>query len=581
MNRRTARRNFLRASVAGALAGTAAGTAQVTSSPAGSPGKLGTFTPRGSRRILYVSDPSSIARRYLPDPVSERDLRNWVDDLAAAQVDTFVQEAYTQGWTTYWKSDRFEYDQRPQHRRFLPLIQAGTQPLAVLIDQCHRRGMECLAGIRVNDNHGHVSVKQGVGAGARFLLDHPEWQLKDFPPGAYYKLSTPLDFTFPQVRDYVVSVAGELLDRFNVDGLELCFRDHQYFPAGKGRQSQPLMTEMVRRIHDLLARKSSRGKKLLLGARVYQTLEECREMGLDVPAWISGKLVGYVSPSDVMYSDLNAPYDEFAGLCRASECLMYPGMLPWSSIRMRRRLAGQPMSIEQQRAMARNFYGAGADGISSYNHFVPLQWAPFYPAMLQDFTELRDPERVARGRRHYVFEPIWGGSNGFGKDRTSTGAVKADRIVLERRAGSSGRYRFRMCEDLAKVGRASLLFRGFHLTLDDRLAVRLNGKEIQPQAIRRFGNRSERYRPETEFVLSPFEAEGRIDVAAPVDPNSRASAGEPPTPEVPGAFSTYSFELEAPPAVYGDNWLEVSLTASGPGAAEAIVIDEIEVLVSV
>ena len=35
--------------------------------------------PRGSERILYVSDPSSIARKLLPDPVREEDLRNWVE----------------------------------------------------------------------------------------------------------------------------------------------------------------------------------------------------------------------------------------------------------------------------------------------------------------------------------------------------------------------------------------------------------------------------------------------------------------------------------------------------------------------
>ena len=150
-------------------------------------------------------------------------------------------------------------------------------------------------------------------------------------------------------------------------------------------------------------------------------------MGLDVPAWISKKLVGYVAPGDVMYSDLNAPYDEFSRLCRASGCLFYPGILPWSSIRMRRRFAGYPISLDQQRALAQNFYGAGADGISSYNHFVPLQWTPFYSMMLQDFHELRDPQRVARGRRHYVFEPIWGGSKGFGEDRTSTGQLKRTR----------------------------------------------------------------------------------------------------------------------------------------------------------
>ena len=67
--------------------------------------RIGSYSPRGHRRIIYVSDPSSIARHYLPDPVSEGDLRSWVDELAGAEVDSFIQEAYTQGWTTYWRSD--------------------------------------------------------------------------------------------------------------------------------------------------------------------------------------------------------------------------------------------------------------------------------------------------------------------------------------------------------------------------------------------------------------------------------------------------------------------------------------------
>ena len=38
------------------------------------------------------------------------------------------------GWTVYWQSDRYEYDRRPQHRRFLPLLAEGIQPLDILID---------------------------------------------------------------------------------------------------------------------------------------------------------------------------------------------------------------------------------------------------------------------------------------------------------------------------------------------------------------------------------------------------------------------------------------------------------------
>ncbi|MSU47000.1 MAG: hypothetical protein EXS42_07755 [Lacunisphaera sp.] len=110
--------------------------------------------------------------------------------------------------------------------------------------------------------------------------------------------------------------------------------------------------------------------------------------------------------------------------------------------------------------------------------------------------------------------------------------------------------------------------------MDDLPMVRLNGSEISSQALKRFGNRSAKYRAEVEFDLRPFEAEGRLDMLAPVDPTSTASAGEPPTPEVPGPFSTCWFELKTPPAVYGDNWLEVTLTVSDPGVSQDIIIDE-------
>ncbi len=78
--------------------------------------------------ILPVS-PVDISR-----PVREEDLRRWIDAIAAAEIDTFVQEVYTQGWSVYWRGDGFEYDARPQHRLFLPLLDSGVQPLQVLID---------------------------------------------------------------------------------------------------------------------------------------------------------------------------------------------------------------------------------------------------------------------------------------------------------------------------------------------------------------------------------------------------------------------------------------------------------------
>ena len=523
---------------------------------------LGELAPRGARRILYVSDPSSIAIRYLPDPVAREDLQDWVDQLAASGVDTFIQEAYTQGWTTYWREDDLEYDARPQHRRFLPLLNQGIQPLEVLLKQCHARGLEFLAGVRMNDNHGHISVRQGVGAGARFLVDHPEWQLQAAPPGPYYKLATPLDFSFPQVRNYLFRVSQRLVDRFAVDGLELCFRDHRYFLPGKGVESQPVMTQLVERIRGMLDQAGQRrGKRLILGARVFPTLEECRSLGLDVEAWISAGLIDYVAPNDTMYSEPNAQYEQFARLTRAGECRLYPGLLPWTSLRMRRRLGGQPITADQQRAVVTNMYAAGADGISSYNHFVTMDWPPFYPQMLRSLSELKDPQALGALDRHYVFEPAWAGCLGFGRDRSSTGLVKADRLTLRRVTGSTGQYRLRICERLSRCRGATLLFRAFGAKMEDRLEVRLNGMVVPQRALRVRAD------------------EPRVDMKASVDPNSTASAGLPPVPELPGSWITYWFDLSEPPAKFGDNWLEVKLLEPAPGSKQDVVIDEVEVFV--
>ena len=151
--------------------------------------------PWGAHRLLYVSDPSSIARTLLPDPVREEDLRRWVDMVADSGVDSFDQEVFSQGWTVYWKSVRYEYDQRPQHRRFLPMIEAGTQPLEILIDQAHRRGMRFIAGFRMNDGHAAHNRMQGVGI-AEFIESHPHLRLHDPRPGENFQEPEALDFTF-------------------------------------------------------------------------------------------------------------------------------------------------------------------------------------------------------------------------------------------------------------------------------------------------------------------------------------------------------------------------------------------------
>lgn len=529
-----------------------------------------TPSPRGTRRTIYVSDPSSVALRYHPDPTTEEDLRTLIDEMVDAGTDMFIQEAYTQGWTTYWRTERFEYDARPQHRRFLPMLDAGVQPLQVMLDQSHKRGMEFLAGLRVNDNHGHISVEQGVGSGSTFVADSARYQIGDTA-----SLGTHLDFTHQEVRDYVASAAEHLLETFDVDGLELCFRDHGYFPEGTETERMPLMTEFVRAVYELVqAAGESRGRKLVLGVRVNATIDLCNDMGLDIETWVRERLIDYVSPSDTMYMAINDPIEQFAEIDTGTDCMFYPSIMPHSSARHIRLMNGQHLNLDQKRAAAQNFYAAGADGLSYYNHFLAMEWAPFYPMHLFEMDELSSPDKVARGPRHYKFEPMRAGQGIWEAGLSSRGRVDPERITLSRSKSSlSGKSRFRICEDLNNVRRASLLFRAYNMTALDEVVVHLNGQEITPPTLK-FRDAP---KPMTASAVNIADHENRIDMKGGADFSSHNTMGLSPVPAIPDSFMTGYFRLTSPPTTFGDNFLEVTLTSSDQSASDDIVIEEVEV----
>ncbi len=459
--------------------------------------------------------------------------------VADSGVDTLVQDVYSQGWTVYWRSDRFQYDQREQHRRFLPMLEAGTQPLQALLDRSHERGMAFLAGFRMNDAH-------DLSVFADFIEEHPEWQLPkpweqrgiERPPEAEInKGGKPLDYTFEPVRAFILDHMEELVELFDVDGLEMCFREH-YFPLAQSRERAHLMTDMVRQLRHILdGRSRSRGRRLLLGARVFSSPEECLDLGLDVSTWIADGLIDYCSPQDTMYSDFNAHYAEFAALTRDSDCMLYPGLHPWSSHRMRLKSA---MTPSMYRALAHTFYSSGADGVSTFNHFVAHLWIPpFYPQSLQVFQELRDPARVAAGERHYIFDPTWGGVIWQGMDVSTSGVVKAQRVVLDRgTARPTGVFRFRMYERMDRVRGATILVRGADLAGQDELVVQLNGVTLEPGLQGKAVTRTREVNPDTRW-----------------------------------------FPLPAAAPSYGDNQLDITLADGDPNASGDLVIDEVEVWV--
>ena len=105
--------------------------------------------------------------------------------------------------------------------------------------------------------------------------------------------------------------------------------------------------------------------------------------------------------------------------------------------------------------------------------------------------------------------------------------------------------------------------------------MRLNGEEVAPPALQ--------FRAPVQAMsvsaVNIADHEKRIDLKAAADRSSHASAGLSPIPAVPDSYMTGWFRLASPPAVFGDNQLEVKLATSDPSASDDIVIEEVEVYV--
>lgn len=481
------------------------------------------------RQLIYVSDPSNTTSQ-VSDPAKPEELREIVrryDELA--NVDILVQEIWSQGWSHFWRSENCRYDARPQHQRLIPMIDTGVMPLEVYIDECHRRGITFVVGFRVNDRHGH---------NADWFEDlsrtHPDWILKGYKPSSprtadhrSFDIGCALDYTVGAVRDWVLSIIQETASRFDIDGIELNWhRLPACFPLGKAASSHQLMTEYVHRIREMLDEEGeAKGRRLLLGVRVLRDIESNRAMGLDVPTWVTEKLIDYVAPGDLGFTDPNAPLDEFVKLAHQNECAVYP--------QIQAKLGYHHRHVEQTpshcRATIQNFYGAGADGYSTQNIFDVEQY--------ETLRSLRDPEKVAAGDRHYVFYPLWGPSDGGQAGYGGDFPYAPEEIKLDRASeGNRQTFRFRIFEKLTGSDKAKLVFRADSLP-GDILHVAINGHTVSSNHI---------------------ERESSTD-------------GE--------TLDTYHLVLRSPPAIYGDNELDITLAKSSE-IEGIITINEVEVFVS-
>ncbi len=495
--------------------------------------------------ILNVNYNGPTPNREVPPPAaqfSKRILEELIDEEAAAHVDAIAYCLFTAFWSDVPSSKVTElFPWRPPG-----MDEAGIDMLQVLLDRCHHHGMQFIADIRMNDRHG--GPRKGIAK------QHPEWSILD----------SAFDYAIEGVRDAMLTFDKEVLDAYDVDGLEYDFmRWGHMFKPGEGKQNAHLMTDFMRKSRKLLNEAAARrGRdRLLLGVRVPQTLEECDFLGLDLATWVKEGLVDFIVPSDFMHIDTNMKTEDFVKLAAGTNCKIYPAIHNRISL-------DEPnehyrlMHLENLRAAAQNFYGFGADGISPYNYQYSFErraiahrssaYASYmWPAALGWLRELRSPDEVAQRDRHYLFYAIAKKPRG-----TVAGFPKDDNIYLDRAQESPvGSQRFRMAEDFSNPKlRTTMQFKAVGLAENEQLEIKINGTLVP-----------------TDYITRVW------------DKNGQAVFEGDPLP--PFCETTIDLNWETTgrkqPLVFGDNQLTVRLVPAAGKKDGTVSIEELECYVYV
>lgn len=109
---------------------------------------------------------------------------------------------------------------------FLKINRGATpsyDPLQLMIDECHKRGMECHAWMNPYRYSRTGASWTGVNdSPLNYENTHPEWLL-------YFKNNIVMDPGLPEVRFRIKEVVGDLLSKYDVDGIIF---DDYFYPYG-------------------------------------------------------------------------------------------------------------------------------------------------------------------------------------------------------------------------------------------------------------------------------------------------------------------------------------------------------------
>ncbi len=255
------------------------------------------------------------------------------------------------------------------------LAEQGTDVLEVALEFLHAHGKEVFWSHRMNGMEDMIAEFLL----SRFKAEHPQWWLgktgddKKYPPGDHRHWYRVLDYAVPQVREYVLAIIQEVIDNYDIDGVELDYlRNPWLFKETYSDPVRPvtrehclLMVEFHKKIRAMLDAKSRRiGRPLLMALRVPKYVDISRYLGLDIEENLKSGAVDLIVGSGG-YTPFAMPPTEFIELAHKYDV---PAYICISASGMRSRGEGSRRGeLAAWRGAAMNLWDAGVDGQYTFN----------------------------------------------------------------------------------------------------------------------------------------------------------------------------------------------------------------------
>ena len=177
--------------------------------------------PKSEIRAVWVATVSNLdfprgSNKY--DIVEQkRQMRSILDTALSLNLNTIFFQVRSMSDALY-ESDHAPWSQFISGQRGLD---PGYDPLAYMIDEAHKRGLEIHGWL--NPYRYETIIGQHDGRPGDFKVSHPEWIL-------YYAKKTILNPGLPEVQQHLKDIVGELLNNYDIDGVH--FDDYFYLYEG-------------------------------------------------------------------------------------------------------------------------------------------------------------------------------------------------------------------------------------------------------------------------------------------------------------------------------------------------------------